>query len=99
MQEYSKMNQLTKLILCKLFTSTGMNELVGGFYFHSNFDSGNLARVERNDKNENEFNLWTMPDCANTSFENGNRTWFYFGVKGWHYLNRLLCCIILYSLC
>ncbi|CAG9768873.1 unnamed protein product [Ceutorhynchus assimilis] len=28
-----------------------------------------------------EFNLWTKPDCHNTEFENGNRTWFYFGIK------------------
>lgn len=29
-----------------------------------------------------EFNVWTLPDCAGTEFENGNRTWFYFGMKG-----------------
>lgn len=29
-----------------------------------------------------EFNIWTKPDCFGTEFENGNRTWFYFGVKG-----------------
>jgi hypothetical protein len=29
-----------------------------------------------------EFNLWTKPDCCGTEFENGNRTWFYFGIKG-----------------
>ncbi|XP_050305436.1 cytosolic carboxypeptidase-like protein 5 [Anthonomus grandis grandis] len=28
-----------------------------------------------------EFNIWTKPDCYGTEFENGNRTWFYFGVK------------------
>ncbi|RZC42480.1 cytosolic carboxypeptidase-like protein 5, partial [Asbolus verrucosus] len=28
-----------------------------------------------------EFNVWTKPDCCGTEFENGNRTWFYFGVK------------------
>lgn len=28
-----------------------------------------------------EFNVWTKPDCAGTEFENGNRTWFYFGIK------------------
>ncbi|XP_066248297.1 cytosolic carboxypeptidase-like protein 5 isoform X1 [Euwallacea similis] len=28
-----------------------------------------------------EFNLWTKPDCNGTEFENGNRTWFYFGIK------------------
>lgn len=29
-----------------------------------------------------EFNIWTKPDCCGTEFENGNRTWFYFGMKG-----------------
>lgn len=28
-----------------------------------------------------EFNMWTRPDCAGTEFENGNRTWFYFGIQ------------------
>ena len=27
------------------------------------------------------FSMWTRPDCAGTEFENGNRTWFYFGIK------------------
>ncbi|XP_066993857.2 cytosolic carboxypeptidase-like protein 5 isoform X2 [Anabrus simplex] len=72
----------------------------GGFTFVSNFDSGNLARVElvpkTTDGNANatgkvspaddvpdfEFNIWTKPDCAGTEYENSNRTWFYFGIKG-----------------
>lgn len=29
-----------------------------------------------------EFNVWTSPDAAGTENENGNRTWFYFSVKG-----------------
>ncbi|XP_043365888.1 cytosolic carboxypeptidase-like protein 5 isoform X15 [Dermochelys coriacea] len=28
------------------------------------------------------FNVWTKPDCAETEYENGNRSWFYFSVKG-----------------
>lgn len=28
------------------------------------------------------FKIWTRPDCAGTEFENGNRTWFYFGFRG-----------------
>ena len=28
------------------------------------------------------FRIWTRPDCAGTEFENGNRTWFYFGFRG-----------------
>lgn len=33
-------------------------------------------------KPDYEFNVWTKPDCANTEFENGNRSWFYFSVRG-----------------
>ncbi|XP_039743526.1 cytosolic carboxypeptidase-like protein 5 isoform X4 [Pteropus medius] len=29
-----------------------------------------------------EFNVWTGPDCAETEYENGNRSWFYFSVRG-----------------
>lgn len=29
-----------------------------------------------------EFNLWTRPDCQGTAFENSNRTWFYFSIRG-----------------
>uniref|UniRef100_H3BAM9 Cytosolic carboxypeptidase-like protein 5 n=1 Tax=Latimeria chalumnae TaxID=7897 RepID=H3BAM9_LATCH len=29
-----------------------------------------------------EFNVWTKPDCAETEFENGNRSWFHFSVRG-----------------
>ncbi|CAH2004531.1 unnamed protein product [Acanthoscelides obtectus] len=67
------------------------------FKFYNNFDSANLAKVEyipqddsapaRNSKSaihdtcDAEFNVWTKPDCAGTPFENGNRTWFYFGLQ------------------
>ncbi|XP_022050858.2 cytosolic carboxypeptidase-like protein 5 isoform X1 [Acanthochromis polyacanthus] len=29
-----------------------------------------------------EFNVWTQPDCAGTEYENGNRSWFYFSMRG-----------------
>ncbi|CAJ0945859.1 unnamed protein product [Ranitomeya imitator] len=29
-----------------------------------------------------EFNVWTRPDCADTEYENGNRSWFFFSVRG-----------------
>ncbi|XP_040574719.1 cytosolic carboxypeptidase-like protein 5 [Lepeophtheirus salmonis] len=93
---------------------------LGRFHFFSNFDSGNLGRIEtlkenevlpelkkrvsenedvpvappcpktRRRKTEEEcrgpnlkgnFKCWTRPDCAGTRFENGNRTWFNFGMK------------------
>jgi len=75
-----------------------MEERVGPLTFFSNFDSGNLARVERvkqadcEDGNEEmgsfqsvpdyEYNVWTWPDAVGTEYENLNRTWFHFGVKG-----------------
>lgn len=32
-----------------------------------------------------EFNVWTRPDCQDAPVgPNGNRTWFYFGVRGGH---------------
>lgn len=35
-------------------------------------------------KPDYEFNVWTKTDCEGTEYENGNRSWFYFGVKGWN---------------
>lgn len=46
---------------------------------NSNISSSKTAAVEIPD---HEFNVWTRPDCYGTEFENGNRTWFYFGIKG-----------------
>ena len=46
--------------------------------------AGNLAKIEEcknvDRHDTREFNLWTSPDCADTEFENGNKTWFYFSV-------------------
>ncbi|CAF0953594.1 unnamed protein product [Rotaria sordida] len=33
-------------------------------------------------KHDIEFNVWTKRDCEGTPRINGNRSWFYFGVKG-----------------
>ena len=51
----------------------------GQITFSSLFDSGNLAKVEK--VSEKQFNLWTAPDCAGTTLETKNRSWFYFHVS------------------
>ncbi|KAF2356202.1 Peptidase M14 carboxypeptidase A [Trinorchestia longiramus] len=33
-------------------------------------------------KPDHEFQLYTAPDCANTAYENTNRTWFFFSITG-----------------
>ncbi|CAF5128551.1 unnamed protein product, partial [Rotaria socialis] len=35
-------------------------------------------------KHDVEFNVWTKRDCEGTAKVNGNRSWFYFGVRGGH---------------
>ncbi|KAL4236440.1 Cytosolic carboxypeptidase-like protein 5 [Mactra antiquata] len=47
-------------------------------------DSGGGGRYFGDIKPDYEFNVWTKPDAAGTEFENGNRSWFYFGIKGWN---------------
>ena len=53
----------------------------GDLIITSDFDSGNIDRVEKVGSSESlEFNLWTALDCAGTEFENPNSSWFYFKV-------------------
>ncbi|CAG7832919.1 unnamed protein product [Allacma fusca] len=69
----------------------------GPFRFTSNFDSGNFHKIELLDKCrpgaghglDYEVNLWTKPDCYGTPYENGNRTWFHFGIRGGKPLGNL----------
>ena len=49
-----------------------------GVEFSSDFDSGNLGRVERS--SNRSYLLWIGPDCMNTQTENTCRSWFYFKV-------------------
>ncbi|XP_028996769.1 cytosolic carboxypeptidase-like protein 5 [Betta splendens] len=44
--------------------------------------SSGSAPVGSNLSPDYEFNVWTQADCAGTEHENGNRSWFYFSVRG-----------------
>eukprot|EP01012_Entosiphon_sulcatum_P033713 TRINITY_DN4268_c0_g1_i1.p1 TRINITY_DN4268_c0_g1~~TRINITY_DN4268_c0_g1_i1.p1 ORF type:complete len:897 (+),score=98.87 TRINITY_DN4268_c0_g1_i1:56-2746(+) len=55
---------------------------VDGYTFRANFDSGNLARVERAPGSfPPHFHLWIASDAGQEG-ENTNRTWFHFAVSG-----------------
>ena len=99
---------------------------IGDLVFFSNFDSGNLLRVEKTSRDtigicvnntdstkssnvggtssfrslgrdganvapevvsiypiDYEVNVWPKPDCYGTQYENPNRTWFHFGIRGY----------------
>ena len=53
---------------------------LSGLTFDASFDGGNCSNVEQTD--DSEFTLYTAPDCADTPFEKGFRTWFQFSVRG-----------------
>ncbi|XP_051974312.1 cytosolic carboxypeptidase-like protein 5 isoform X1 [Xyrauchen texanus] len=48
----------------------------------SDGDTGRSANGSVHAQPDYEFNVWTKPDCASTEFENSNRSWFYFSVRG-----------------
>jgi hypothetical protein len=50
--------------------------------FSSNFDNGNLARVERVPKNPYEFRIWTAPDNLGSEHQSKHCAWFHFIVTG-----------------
>jgi hypothetical protein len=53
-----------------------------GVTFSSNFDNGNVARVERLANRPYEFKIWSAPDNMGTSYQSKHCAWFYFVVTG-----------------
>ena len=51
-----------------------------GLTFDAAFDGGNAARVEQ--AGEDEYHLWTAPDCHGTEHEKQYKAWFAFAVGG-----------------
>ncbi|KAM9316913.1 cytosolic carboxypeptidase-like protein 5 [Gastrophryne carolinensis] len=48
----------------------------------ANGNGGSVAFGSLSQIPDYEFNVWTRPDCAETEYENGNRSWFHFSVRG-----------------
>jgi hypothetical protein len=50
--------------------------------FSSNFDSGNLARVDRLNGKPYDFKIWIAPDNMGTPHQSKHCAWFHFQVTG-----------------
>jgi hypothetical protein len=50
--------------------------------FSSNFDNGNLNRVEKISNKSYEYRIWSAPDNAGSEYETKHCTWFYFTITG-----------------
>ena len=52
-----------------------------GVIFSSNFDNGNLLRVEETNKSY-DYRVWTAPDNTGQPHQSKHCAWFYFMVTG-----------------
>jgi hypothetical protein len=52
-----------------------------GVIFSSNFDNGNLLRVEQTNKSY-DYRVWTAPDNTGQPHQSKHCAWFYFMVTG-----------------
>lgn len=53
-----------------------------GITFSSNFDNGNLARVEKVPNKSHDFRIWTAPDNMGSDYQSRHCAWFHFSVTG-----------------
>jgi hypothetical protein len=59
------------------------NAAVDGLIFRSNFCSGNLYAVEKEQGSGSHlWKCWTAKDCQHKPFQRRSSSWFYFGVSG-----------------
>ena len=52
-----------------------------GVTFSSNFDNGNLLKVEQTNKSY-DYRIWTTPDNMGLPYQSKHSAWFYFLVTG-----------------
>nr|XP_018672540.1 cytosolic carboxypeptidase-like protein 5 isoform X1 [Ciona intestinalis] len=72
------------LLFTSKFDSGNLAKVEKADHSDSDSDSGNGITLYGCTLNPDyEFNIWTKPDCAGTAYENGNRSWFYFGIRGY----------------
>ena len=69
-----------------LFSNFDSGNLARAEFVENGEDPGGEMKAGKDDGGprlvcDYELNVWTRPDCMGTEFENGNRTWFHFGIK------------------
>ena len=58
--------------------------VIGPMVFTSDFDSGNMGRIELSDSEDCEgleYIIDVAPDCHGSAHENGYKSWFFFGLS------------------
>ena len=57
---------------------------IDGVTFSSNFDNGNLAKVEKNVSNgqNHDYKIWVSPDNCGKSYQSKHNAWFHFMISG-----------------
>lgn len=75
--KHKKRHKTIEIVLLSFFLNCNTHVICK----YSNIITFTLIFIE-NIEYDVEFNIWTKPDCYGTEFQNSNRTWFFFGIKG-----------------